>query len=502
MTGTLLGIDVGSSSIKACLLDGSSGSVLVQATSPAQELEIQAPRPGWAEQHPDLWWEHVRRAIQTIRTTHAKELQALKGIGIAYQMHGLVLVNAEGEPVRPAIIWCDSRAVEIGAEAFEAIGHETCLKRFGNSPGNFTASKLAWVFRNEPTVLREAAYFMLPGDYIALRLTGRVSTTPTGLSEGVLWDFGESRPAQQVLNYYKIPSILLPPLSPCLGPFAGVRTEVAQELGLPAGVPVTYRAGDQPNNALALNVLNPGEIGANAGTSGVVYGVTERLGVDPHSRVNNFLHVNSSPEQLRVGVLMCINGAGSFYRWIRHTLAGGMSYRELNALAAKSPVGAQGVIAIPYGNGAERTLANKTVGASLEALDLNRHGLADIFRAAQEGVVFALCYGLEIMREMGLSPMRVRAGNANMFQSDLFRRTFATTTGVPLELYTTDGSEGAARGAAIGAGILSFSDAFAGLARELVVEPDPQTARATHEAYERWKEVVTKKTGNVPRRVI
>jgi xylulokinase len=497
MSGTLLGIDVGSSSVKACLLDATTGSVLAQATSPAHELEIQAPKVGWAEQHPDLWWEHVRRAIQMIRATHAKELQALKGIGIAYQMHGLVLVDGNGTPVRPAIIWCDSRAVDIGAEAFEAIGRETCLTHFGNSPGNFTASKLAWVLRNEPEIFRETAHFMLPGDYIALRLTGQIGTTPTGLSEGVLWDFGKSCPAEQVLDYYKIPTTLLPPVSPCLGPLAGVRPDVANELGLPAGVPVTYRAGDQPNNALALNVLNPGEVGANAGTSGVVYGVTDRLGVDQRSRVNNFLHVNSTAEQLRVGALMCVNGAGSFYRWIKHTFASSMSYQEINALAATSPVGSHGVIAIPYGNGAERTLSNQTVGASLEELDLNRHGIADVFRAAQEGVVFALCYGLEIMREMGLTPVRVRAGNANMFQSEIFRRTFATTTAVPLELFTTDGSEGAARGAGIGAGILSFSDAFAGLSRELVVEPDSQTARATRDAYERWKEVVSNKIGEL-----
>lgn len=490
MTETLIGIDVGSSSVKVCLLDARSGTVVAQATSPSEEMEISAPKTGWAEQHPDLWWEHTRRALHTIRASHAKELQAAQAIGIAYQMHGLVLVDKQGVPVRPAIIWCDSRAVEIGAEAFSQIGEERCLQRFGNSPGNFTASKLAWVRRYEPDVFERAARFMLPGDYIAFRLTGEVGTTPSGLSEGVLWDFTTHNTATEILSNYGISRSMVAAVTPNLGAFAVVKTAVAAELGLPQGIPVTYRAGDQPNNALALNVLNPGEIGANAGTSGVVYGVNDRLGVDQRSRVNNFLHVNSTNDHLRVGVLMCVNGAGSFYRWIKHTLGAGKSYREINEIASSSPVGARGVIALPYGNGAERTLENRSIGASLEGLDLNRHELGDIFRAAQEGVVFALAYGVEIMRGMGISPTRVRAGNANMFQSDLFRRTFATAVGAPVELYTTDGSEGAARGAGIGIGLFSFSNAFTGLGRELVVEPDQGARAATNDAYERWKEVV------------
>lgn len=495
MVETLLGIDVGSSAVKVCLLDAHSGSALTHATSPAQELEIRSPQPGWAEQDPELWWEHTKRAIEAIRATHQDALRGVKGIGIAYQMHGLVLVDDDGAPIRPSIIWCDSRAVEIGAEAFDALGPDNCLSRLGNSPGNFTASKLAWVLRNEPRVFEKASHLMLPGDYLTFKLTGRLGTTPTGLSEGVLWDYLEHRPAQMVVEYFGVPSTIIPPVSPCLGAFAGVRTDIAESLGIPAGVPVTYRAGDQPNNALALNVMNPGEIAANAGTSGVVYGVASKLGVDPHSRVNNFLHVNSTPDHLRVGMLMCVNGAGSFYRWMKHTLGAGKSYHELNAMAATSPAGSRGVIALPYGNGAERTLSNRTIGASLERLDLNRHTPADLFRATQEGVVFALCYGLEIMRDMGLAPVRVRAGNANMFQSEIVRQTFATTTEVPLELYSTDGSEGAARGAGIGAGIFSFSDAFRGLSRELIVEPDRSTMAATHDAYGIWKESVAQKLG-------
>ena len=410
MTGTLLGIDVGSSSVKVSLIDIDSGTVLTHATSPDRELEIIANKPGWAEQHPDLWWEHTCKALSAIRASRPQELRAVQGIGIAYQMHGLVLVDREGRPLRPAIIWCDSRAVALGGEAFNRLGQELCLSRFGNSPGNFTAAKLAWVKEHEPALLERAACMMLPGDYIAFKLTGRFGTTPSGLSEAILWDFADGKPALRVLESFGIPASILPPVTPNVGVFARISDVVARETGLPANVPVAYRAGDQPNNALALNVLEPGEIAANAGTSGVVYGVTESLGVDRASRVNNFLHPNSSEERPRVGVLMCVNGAGSFYRWLKQAFAPSIGYPELNALAAAAEVGARGVMALPYGNGAERTLGNRSPGASLEGLQLNTHEAKDVFRAAQEGVVFALNYGIEIMRSMGLSPARLRAG--------------------------------------------------------------------------------------------
>jgi xylulokinase len=490
MSDTLLGLDIGSSSVKASLIDSASGRVITHATSPATEMAIDSPKPGWAEQHPDLWWEHVCNCLSALKNSSPNELARVKAVGIAYQMHGLVLLDRDGKPVRPAIIWCDSRAVEVGERAFKAIGEDTCLSKLGNSPGNFTAAKLAWVKENEPENFAKVAYFMLPGDYIAFKLTGRFGTTPSGLSEGILWDFKGNEPGIFLLNHFGISPTLLPPITTNVGVFDQVRSEVAAELGLPKGAVVSYRAGDQPNNALALNVLNPGEIGANAGTSGVIYGVTESLGVDRQSRVNNFLHVNSTEKLPRVGVLMCVNGTGSFYRWLKATIAPHLSYQEINALAESAPIGARGISALPYGNGAERTLRNKVVGASLENLDLNRHSQGDIFRAGQEGIVFALAYGLEIMRTMGLSPKLVRAGLANMFQSALFQRTFATTTGVPVELLTTDGSEGAARAAGIGAGLFTFSNAFEGITRHAVIEPDAASSAATHEAYGRWKEAL------------
>jgi xylulokinase len=427
-----------------------------------------------------------------VRTNSPAELKAVAGIGIAYQMHGLVLVDRDGNALRPSIIWCDSRAVQLGDQAFKEIGEERCLKHLGNSPGNFTAAKLAWVKTHEPQTLEKAAYFMLPGDYIALKLSGQFGTTPSGLSEGILWDFERGSPAAFLLEHFGLSPTLIPPITPNCGVFSTVRTEVARELGLPEGTPISYRAGDQPNNALALNVLNPGEIAANAGTSGVIYGVTETLGIDKRSRVNNFLHVNHTERNPRVGILMCVNGTGSCYRWAKQTFAPSSSYAELNAIAEQSPIGSRGLTVLPYGNGAERTLGNALVGASIRGIDLNTHTRADIFRATQEGIVFALHYGLEIMRGMGLAPTRVRAGAANMFQSEIFRRTFATISGVPLELYTTDGAEGAARAAGIGTGLYSTADAFRGLMKEGEIEPDMSARPATVEAYERWREIALK----------
>lgn len=487
MSGTLLGLDIGSSSVKATLLEVDSGKAVASATSPATELAIEASHPGWAEQHPDLWWEHVCKAVEQIRAQTPSHLNALRGIGIAYQMHGLVLVDSALKPLRPAIIWCDSRAVQLGEAAGRAIGIENSLARFGNSPGNFTAAKLAWVKENEPAVYAKAKYLLLPGDYIALKLTGTVNSTPGGLSEGVLWNFSNQAPATDVCKALGISSDLLPPLVPAIGLQGEVSAEAARELGIPVGTPITYRAGDQPNNAFALNVLNPGEVAANAGTSGVVYGVSSSLGVDRNSRVNNFLHVSSTSENLRVGMLLCVNGAGSLYRWLRHTWGGGIDYPQMNALAAAAPVGARGLTFLPFGNGAERSLNNAQLGAQLLGLELNMHERGDIFRAAQEGIVFALHYGVEIMRGMGLTPTTIRAGDANLFKSEVFCSAFTSTLGTPLELYSTDGAEGAARGAGIGAKIFTPHDAFMGLSRKALLEPDAKLIASHLEAYERWK---------------
>lgn len=493
----LLGLDLGSSSIKAALLDAETGRLVEAAQSPAdRELEIEAPRPGWAEQEPEIWWEHVKTAVARLKELAGAALDDLAAIGITYQMHGLVLVDRDRRPLRPAIIWCDSRAVEIGARAFAALGEETCLRRFLNSPGNFTASKLRWVMENEPEIYAKVYRAMLPGDYLAMRLTGEINSTVSGLSEAILWDYQEGTPARMVMEHYGIEPAVWPELVPTFGIQGELSREAAAELGLRPGIKVAYRAGDQPNNAFSLNVLNPGELAATAGTSGVVYGVTDLPVYDRASRVNPFVHVNHTPASPRYGILLCVNGTGILNRWLRLQVMDGRAYGEMNGIAAGAPAGSEGLLLLPYGNGAERTLGNRNIGASLHGLDLNLHTRAHLLRAAQEGVVYALNYGVEIMREMGAAIDVVRAGHANMFLSPLFAEIFAATTGASVELFDTDGAQGAARGAGVGAGIFpDFRAAFAGLRRLRSIQPDPGLAEVYRDNYQRWLAVLQREMG-------
>ncbi|MEE9369956.1 MAG: FGGY family carbohydrate kinase [Sedimentisphaerales bacterium] len=487
----LLGYDVGSSSIKATLMEADTGEVVASATSPDKELEIIAKRPGWAEQHPGIWWDNVKSATQQIKATAKFEASDVKAIGISYQMHGLVVVDKNHQVLRPAIIWCDSRAVEIGQRAAQRIGEEKCLERLLNSPGNFTASKLKWVMENEPDIYSKAYKVMLPGDYIAMKMTGRIVTTPSGLSEGIMWDFHKQGLAELVLNHYGISEELIPEVAQTFSVQGEVTKEAAGELGLKAGTKVSYRAGDQPNNALSLNVLNPGEIAATAGTSGVVYGISDKPNHDKKSRVNTFVHVNYTSDTPRYGVLLCLNGAGILNSWLRHNVTDALTYDQMNELAGQVPVGCDGLVILPYGNGAERTLENRDIGALVQGLNFNIHSRAHLLRAAQEGIVFALNYGLGIMHDVGVQVQTVRAGNANMFLSPLFGEAFATVTKSRVELYNTDGSQGAARGAGIGAGIYKGpEDAFVGLKPIKTIEPNEKLEPAYKQAYDKWENIL------------
>jgi len=489
----LLGYDVGSSSIKATLMDSVTGQVLATATSPEKELEIIAEKPDWAEQHPEVWWDHVKLATGKIKDKAKFEATDVKAIGISYQMHGLVLVDKNKQVLRPSIIWCDSRAVQIGQKAAAKIGEKKCLENLLNLPGNFTASKLKWVMENEPGVFSRIYKIMLPGDYIAMKMTGEIKTTPSGLSEGIMWDFKKQGLANLVLDYYGIPEELIAEVVPTFSVQGELTKEAAEELGIRAGTKISYRAGDQPNNALSLNVLNPGEIAATAGTSGVVYGITERSDYDSKSRVNTFVHVNHTQKTPRYGVLLCVNGTGILNSWLKHNASGGLDYDEMNKLAGSVKVGSEGLSILPYGNGAERTLENSNLGASIHGLNFNIHTRAHLLRAAQEGIVFALNYGLGIMRQTGVVVKTVRAGNANMFLSPLFGEAFATVTDSTVELYNTDGSQGAARGAGIGAGIYKRpEEAFVGLEPVKTIEPNENLTSIYQEVYKRWENILTK----------
>jgi xylulokinase len=488
----LLGFDIGSSSVKASLVNASTGDCVAGAFYPKQEMNIKASQAGWAEQDPEMWWENLKLATKDVLYTSGVKAQEIKAIGISYQMHGLVCVDKDQKVLRPSIIWCDSRAVEIGAKAFKENGEDKCLSHLLNSPGNFTATKLKWVKDHEPAIFNKIDRIMLPGDYIAMRLTGEISTTISGLSEGIFWDFKEETPAKFLLDYFGFSAELLPKTNAVFSEQGRISQSAATELGLAAGIPVAYRAGDQPNNAFSLNVLEPGEIAATAGTSGVVYGVSDVVRFDPQSRVNTFAHVNYGPGKTRLGVLLCISGTGILNSWLKRN-TGFAGYTEMNDAAAKIPIGSDGLVILPFGNGAERMLGNKDTGCYISQLDFNRHGNGHLARAAQEGIVFSLHYGMEIMKQTGIKPSVIRAGHANMFLSPIFRETLAGISGATIELYNTDGAQGAAKGAGIGAGIYkSAKEAFSGLKKLATVEPDSSKSKAYQEAYAKWLETLNK----------
>lgn len=488
----LLGYDIGSSSVKVSLVNVDSGETIASDFYPKKEMEIIALKPGWAEQDPSVWWANLKMAHQSVMSHSKVRAEDIKAIGITWQMHGLVLVDKEQNVLRPSIIWCDSRAIPYGEKAMNAIGKERCLSHLLNSPGNFTASKLAWVKENEPSVYEKIDKLMLPGDYIAMKLSGEVVTTIEGLSEGIFWDFKTQTISEDILQYFGIPKSFIPEQKPIFGLQGAVSATAAKELGLKQGTPITYRAGDQPNNALSLNVFNPGEIASTAGTSGVVYGVSGKVEYDTKSRVNTFAHVNYTKELTRLGVLLCINGTGILYSWLKHNLAlQGLSYDDMNKLASQSPVGAKGISIVPFGNGAERVLENKEPNCSIHGINFNVHNNKDLLRAAQEGIVFSYHYGMEIMKDLGMDIHLIRAGYANMYLSPIFSQTLASISGSLIELFNTDGSVGAAKGAGIGAGIYASNDeAFASLKKLLVVEPESQKVSQYEEAYQRWKALI------------
>jgi xylulokinase len=490
----LLGIDVGSSSVKASIVDGTTGKCMASAFYPKQEMKITALQAGWAEQAPELWWENLKLALKEVLNISKVEPKTIDSIGISYQMHGLVVVDKHRKVLRPSIIWCDSRAAVYGNKAFTDLGEQVCLSSLLNSPGNFTASKLKWVKENEPELYSRIDKIMLPGDYIAMKLSGNINTTASGLSEGILWNFKENAVAESILNYYGFERSFIPEIVPTFSIQSVVNAQAAAELGLAEGTKISYRAGDQPNNALSLNVLNPGEIATTAGTSGVVYGVSGEVKYDPLSRVNTFAHVNHTDSATRLGVLLCINGTGILNSWLNKYVGNqSFSYAEMNDKAATIPIGSEGLCILPFGNGSERVLQNKNIGAQISGLGFNTHTDAHLFRAAQEGIVFSFKYGMEIMEGIGIRARVIRAGKANMFLSPVFRETLAGVTGATIELYDTDGSIGAARGAGIGSGYYaSAAEAFASLQKLETVMPENSKKGEYEEAYQNWKNQLNK----------
>ena len=488
-----LGFDIGSSSVKAALVEAKSGRVLARVTAPETEMEMDAPQAGWAEQNPEDWYRFALAATQDILARTQVRSEDIKAVGIGYQMHGLVLVDEANEVVRPSIIWCDGRAVDTGEKAFRGIGADTCLTHCLNSPGNFTAAKLKWVADHEPDNYARTRYAMLPGDYLALRLTGEATTTVTGLSEGVFWDFADNKVATLVLEEMGLDENKIPRRVPAVGEQGKLTAAAAAAFGLAEGTVVGYRAGDQPNNALSLNVLAAGEVAATGGTSGVVYGVTDRLAFDPGQRVNSFAHVNHTGDAPKIGVLLCINGAGILHRWVKNLLGTEVSYGDMEAMAADVPVGCDGLHFLPFGNGPERMLNNRNVGAHLLGLDLNRHARAHFVRAGLEGIAFAFVYGMRILKELGVDLSTIRVGNDNLFQSKVFSTTIATLTGATIEVHNTTGAVGAALAAGVSVGLADDLSSAVGQQEVLESVTPGNELAALEKAYDLWAEALAER---------
>ncbi len=482
-----LGYDIGSSSVKASLVEAESLRPVVTVHYPEVEMDIISLEIGWAEQHPEIWWENLCQATHLLFKENNIDPKKVKGIGISYQMHGLVLVDEALNVLRPSIIWCDSRAVEIGNDALAKLTAQKCLPHLLNSPGNFTASKLKWVMDNEPEVYERIKYIMLPGDFINMKLTGEVNTTISGLSEGIFWDFQEQGIAQFLLDHYKISKDLIPSIVPTCSIQGRVHQQVAERIGVPAGTPVCYRAGDQPNNAMSLGVLKPNEVAATGGTSGVIYGVADKLVYDNESRINSFAHVNYTMDNPKVGVLLCINGAGIQYAWLKKQMApNGIGYEDMERMMSEIPVGAAGLRILPFGNGAERVLCNRNTGAQINNLHFNRHSNAHVYRAAIEGIAFSFVYGFQVMKELGMQPAVIRAGNDNLFQSQVFSTTIANLLNCPIEIVKTTGSIGAAKACSVALGeVYEMDDAFRNNVVEKIYHPADDN-EVYKQAYHAW----------------
>jgi xylulokinase len=484
----LCGIDVGTSSIKVSIVDAANQQLIYSTTFPEVENEISSPQPGFAEQDPEHWWYCVKQAILKANATGSYDPKNIGAIGISYQMHGLVVVDKNAQLLRPSIIWCDSRATPYGEKAYKALGESFCQSHYLNSPGNFTAAKLAWVKENQPDIFEQIALVMLPGDFIAGRFTSSFTTTTSALSECILWDFKGSHPAKDLMAYYGFPDSIFPPVQALYSDHGTITALVAAELGLSTQVKVTYKAGDQPNNAYSLGVLHPGDIATTAGTSGVVYGISDELKFDKENRVNSFAHVNHSEANTSIGVLMCINGTGILNRWIKQNFFPTLSYSQMNDLGAMATIGTNGLVCMPFGNGSERIFKNHTLGGSFQHLDFNRHQSSDIIRAAHEGIAFSMVYGIELLRNVGVKPKKLKAGLANMYLSELFTQAIVNASGASVELLETDGAFGAALGAGAGVGYYANEDEAVGHINVLkTIQPDADMKNAYTDAYGIWK---------------
>ena len=439
----LLGLDVSTTATKALLIDG-DGTVVGVA---AAEYAYETPRPLWCEQDPALWWDGAVQSIRAVLKQSGIAAEEIAAVGLTGQMHGLVLLDAKGQVLRPALLWNDQRTAAECDEIRRRVGRDRLIERTGNDAlTGFTAPKLLWVRNHEPEIYDRIAHVLLPKDYVRYRLTGEPATDKAGAAGTLLLDLRRRDWSEDILDALAIPTGWLPPTHEGPVVTGTLSDEAAKATGLAAGTPVVAGGGDQAAGAVGVGAVREGIVSLVLGTSGVVFATSNEPFVEPEGRLHAFCHAVPGRWHL-MGVML--SAAGSL-RWFRDTLAPGVSFDDLLAPAAEVAPGSDGLRFLPYLTGERTPHPDPLARGAFVGLTV-RHTRAHLARAVLEGIAFGLRDGFELMREAGLptpDEVRVSGGGA---QSPLWRQILADVLGA--DLVTVNTTEGAAFGAALLAGV-------------------------------------------------
>ncbi|HEY3246439.1 MAG TPA: xylulokinase [Phycisphaerae bacterium] len=493
MNACLLGIDIGTTGAKALLID-TNGAVIASATT---EYPLHMPRPLWAEQDPRDWWQATVASIRQLLTTEGVSTDRIGAVGLTGQMHGLVLLDARGEVLRPCIMWNDQRTAGECARITEKIGGAELLRLTGNPvlPG-FTAPKILWVCAHEPDVYARVSRVLLPKDYVRYRLTGAFASDVSDASGTSLFDVGRRGWSDAMLAALEIPRAWLPEVSESTVASAHISARGADETGLRAGTPVVAGAGDQAAQAVGTGITSEGIVSVTLGTSGVVFAASQQYRIEPQGRLHAFCHAVAGTWHV-MGVML--SAAGSF-RWFRDALgeieriraaeAGRDPYELLTEVAASAPPGCEGLLFLPYLSGERTPHPDPNARGVYFGLTL-RHGKAHLARAVLEGVAFGLRDSLELVRGLGLPIKEVRASGGGA-RSPLWRQILADVFNT--ELTTINVTEGAAYGAALLAGVGAGELPNVAAASQHVVRVTGRTVPSTAapiyaEAYQHYRDL-------------
>ncbi|MGD0987977.1 MAG: xylulokinase [Candidatus Sulfotelmatobacter sp.] len=489
MATYFLGIDIGTGGTRALVID-ESGKVI--SSSAEEHRPFASPHIGWAEQDPADWWRACGLATRKVLTQSGICSEQIACVGFSGQMHGAVLLDSQGQVVRPALIWCDVRTQKQADELTATIGAER-LRQLTCNPAlpNFTLTKCLWVRENEPENWGRVRSLMLPKDYVRYRLTGERATDLADASGTLLLDVAHRRWSQEILDFVQMDSALLPALYESPEICGRVSEAGAAATGLLSGTPVVAGAGDQAAGAIGIGAVSPGAVSATIGTSGVVLAATNLPALDPEGRVHSFCH-GLANRWLVMGVTQA---AGLSLRWFRdqfgaingHT----DSYEDLTRMAAKVPAGSDGLLWAPYLMGERTPYLDATARGMLVGLTAS-HTRAHVVRAILEGVAFSLRDTFTIFDQIDVPVKSIRLGGGGA-RSALWRQIQADVYGHAVETVAVE--EGAAYGAAILAGVgakvwSTVDAACAAVVRvAATTAPNVRDSRVMSRAYESYRRI-------------